>query len=644
MLDDLSGLLTNCVDVVSRPISRKKQYHVESNVDRGEKSKTERNFGKRKANEDDSTIQMKRNFQENGDKDKTTTHEAFISSLFKKNPQIPHVQQKAVVQVVEKVFSSSKFEDLNVHPFIVSNLRQSFHIDRLTAVQEQTIPHILNGTDVLVKSQTGSGKTLAYVIPIVHKLQEIEPAIYRASGLNVVVVLPTRELALQTFECFQKLLRPFTRIVSCCFMGGQRKKSEKASLRKGINILISTPQRLIDHLQNSKQLTFSQLKYLVLDEADRLMEMGYEKDVATIVEEINKQRGNCDDQLLTVLLSATLTTGVQKLAGLSMRKPVTVDVSSDERGLKQLIVTPSNLKHHFIIVPAKLKLVTLFTFILWKCRADEHKMLVFLPTQDLVDYFTKLCSYVNKVRNPHDTGDAIHITQLHGNMSQQTRNEVFKNMRNANCGVLLCTDVCARGLDLPKVDWIVQLNGPASVAEYVHRVGRTARIGSSGDALLFLLPSEVQYVNLLETYKIKMNQMTLDEVLEALPNINQQLNGKKLVGVEEAATELQLDCERHVESDPVMRELGVRAFQSAVRAYATYPNHIRHVFDFKLLHLGHVAKGLAIRQTPSELGLKRIGGQSGGTKPHNFNINQSKKKVKEINWKAKMLDEYGSGL
>lgn len=585
------------------------------------------------------------------------------SSLFKSNPEIPEIKQKEFEQIKEKVFSKTSFEDINVHPYLISNLNQTFSINRVTAVQEKVIPLILNGEDVLVKSQTGSGKSLAYALPIIQKLQSLQPKISRESGIFALIVLPTRELALQTYDLFHKLLRSFTWIVSACFMGGQKRKSEKASIRRGVNVLVTTPQRLLDHLETSEKFSLSKVAFLVLDEADRLMDLGYETAVKSIVSAVKEQIS--EGSLQTILLSATLTQGVQKLAGLSMKKPITVDIAYDSSAtsIPDQFVMPVNLHQYFLIVPAKLRLVTLIAFILWKCRSDDHKILVFMPTQDMVDYHDKLLSYITgnmdttdldgdqKQDVPEDKKSAIHISQLHGNMPQQERNEVFKKFRQSKAGVLLCTDVGSRGLDLPAVHWIVQYNAPLAVADYVHRVGRTARIGKEGNALLFLLPSESGYVPLLEENGIRLQQLKADHILQTLDQVHDDglQGGKRLKAktqtTEEAATALHLKCERFVRTHDKMHEYAKKAFLSFVRAYHTYPSTVKHAFPFKELHLGHVAKSLALQDTPSTLG-------SGGAykrftksgKTSNERYAQERKQTSAPNPKLLLLSEYASGL
>ncbi|KAL1131542.1 hypothetical protein AAG570_011159 [Ranatra chinensis] len=378
----------------------------------------------------------------------------------------------------------------------VSNLEQNFNVTQLTTVQKLSIPQLLAGKDALVRSQTGSGKTLAYAIPILQSLQGVRPKLTRDSGIRALVILPTRELALQTYECFLKLVKSYTWIVPGLLAGGEKKKSEKARLRKGINILVGTPGRVLDHALTTKVLSFHLVSWLILDEGDKLLEMGYEKDISSV----EKHRDDYSSMLTlprrqTVLLSATLTSAVERLAGLALDDPVHIDASTGEE-TDDFFVIPDSLTQKYVVVAPKLRLVVLASFIIRKCEVDKgSKMLVFMATQDMVDYHTNLLSTV--------LPKTAEFYKLHGNMLQAERVEVFKSFRNSSSGVLLCTDVAARGLDLPKVDWIVQFTAPCNAADYVHRVGRTARVGTTGSALLFLAPSEVPFLEQLNCKRIK---------------------------------------------------------------------------------------------------------------------------------------------
>ncbi|XP_036185155.1 probable ATP-dependent RNA helicase DDX31 isoform X2 [Myotis myotis] len=473
------------------------------------------------------------------------------SSLFKNNPEIPELPRPEVKQVQEKVFSSDAFHELDLHPHLISTLNTVLNIFHMTSVQKQSIPALLEGRDALVRSQTGSGKTLAYCIPVVQSLQAMKTKIQRGDGPYALVLVPTRELALQSFDTFQKLLKPFTWIVPGVLMGGEKRKSEKARLRKGINILISTPGRLVDHIKSTKNIHFNRIRWLVLDEADRILDLGFEKTITVILNAINAE---CQERQ-NVLLSATLTEGVTRLADISLHNPVSISVldnsfdqpyltdeesSDDSDSLSDDdyddddeddddddddeldgFAIPEGLEQYVVLVPSKLRLVCLAAFILQKCKFEtDQKLIVFFSSCELVEFhyhlfFQTLLGGAASGQLPSG-GPRLTFLRLHGNMDQEERTAVFREFAQAGPGVLFCTDVAARGLDLPQVTWIVQYNAPSSAAEYIHRIGRTARIGCHGSSLLFLAPSEAEYVSSLASHKINTSEMKMDDILSVL--------------------------------------------------------------------------------------------------------------------------------
>ncbi|XP_069940807.1 ATP-dependent DNA helicase DDX31-like [Cherax quadricarinatus] len=588
-------------------------------------------------------------FADNEEKDRqdkaVESKREIVVSLFTGNPDIPYIPKTNVCRKSEKVFSEDSFSSLNIASQIISNV-EKLGFKSMTVVQQKSIPPILEGKDTLVKSQTGSGKTLTYALPIIHNLMMRTPRVQRSDGVLSLIIVPTRELALQSYQWFEKLCKSCVWVVPGYLIGGEKKKAEKARLRKGINILVATPGRLIDHLHHTKSLSLSNVKYLVLDEADRLLDMGYERSVTSILETLTEQQEGLSESRQTVMLSATLSAGVEKLAGMSLLSPEVIDISHDgEEKSKQLtseaLATPANLSHHYVMIPAKLRLVTLAAFILSKCKfGDERKMIVFFATQDMVDYHTALFSkvlsrYGKEIKSKtslakraekvlaggvddgegsedeedieeepegQEDEDVILFQKLHGNMTQQDRSAVFKSFRESTAGVLMCTDVASRGLDMPKVRWIVQFNAACTAADYVHRVGRTARVNAAGSAIAFLAPAEAQYIQMLEQHQITLKEVTMQKVLKNL--LLPQNNTSYKVGhtVEEAATSLQIKVEKLLLSDQDLHEMAKRAYISFVRSYASYPKEVREMFSFKALHLGHYAKSMGLRDAPSALG------------------------------------------
>ena len=313
----------------------------------------------------------------------------FISSLFNNNPEIPKLQlSNEGPKAKEQVFSDKGMEEGGVHPFIAQTLK-NLGMESLTLVQSLSLPVISAGFDCLIKSQTGSGKTLAYAIPMLQKLASVRPKIERAQGTFALVICPTRELVVQTYEWFQKLVHSFTWLVPGMLIGGEKRKSEKARLRKGITVLIATPGRLIDHLLHTKSLSLKSVEWLVLDECDRMLELGYKRDVETILEKL-KEEESPEKKRQTLLLSATLTQGIEEMSAISMKHPKFIDAvvestNNDQDNIESLkmLTAPENLQQTYAIIPAKLRLVMLSSFLLWKNRFTEkpRKILVFMATQ-----------------------------------------------------------------------------------------------------------------------------------------------------------------------------------------------------------------------------------------------------------------------
>lgn len=354
--------------------------------------------------------------------------------LFRNNPEIPIIGQRFVKPINEIVFTGLSMDSIGLHSHLVKTLADLMGVTELTNVQRRAVPTALEGRDILVRSQTGSGKTLAYALPIVQQLQEIRPKISRTDGIYALIIVPTRELAIQTLEVFTKLLKPFTWLVPTYITGGEKRKSEKARLRKGVNILIGTPGRICDHLLHTESFKLDKVRNLVLDEADRLYEFGYEKDVKIIIDSLNKapegknpfskSKDDADSdkdapeqtdeatesKLQTMLLSATLTPAVKQLAGLALKTPLFIDTSDqknvelpktipvvgkdetnemiEEAVANENIVIPEKVTQTYILVPPKLRLVTLTGLIARETTGAKKssKILIFLATENLVDY------------------------------------------------------------------------------------------------------------------------------------------------------------------------------------------------------------------------------------------------------------------
>jgi len=307
---------------------------------------------------------------------------------------------------------------------------------------------------------------------------------------------------------------------------------------------------------------------------------------------------------------------VSEFAKRFLNKFTTIDVDQEKEQNTDTYTTPKQLAQHYMVVTQKLRLAALSVFLRQRA-AQNHKVLVFFSTCDSVDFHTTLIKAASwpaeykdkkdKVRKEKDKqltqsngmfGDTFPILKLHGNISQVERTRTYARFCRAKKGVLFCTDVAARGLDLPAVDWILQYDPPADITDYVHRIGRTARKGAQGHAVFFLLPSETLYLSVLNKHGLQPTALSLQATLlaEATSRQKQKQNPEDLV-----AMDIQAALEDKVAENPDFVLLGRKAFQAYVRAYATHSNEVKHIFNVRSLHLGHVAKSFALKDSPSAI-------------------------------------------
>lgn len=338
-------------------------------------------------------------------------------------------------------------------------------------IQARAIPHILNGRDVLGAAKTGSGKTLAYMLPAVELLRKAH--FTPKNGTGVLVIAPTRELAMQNYKWARDLLQYHSKTHGV-IIGGAKRSAEANQLKKGVNLLVATPGRLLDHLENTAGFNFSNLQMLIIDEADAILKIGFEEEMNKIIKLLPKER-------VTLLFSATMTKKVEDLCRLSLKNPVLIEVAKDAQSS-----TVSNLEQGYVVVkdPSK-KFQLLFTFLK---KNMKKKIMVFMSSCNAVKFYSDLLNYVD-----------IPVKDIHGKQKQQKRTSTYFEFTQAETGVLLCTDVAQRGLDFPNVDWIVQFDPPDDPEDYIHRVGRTARgANGTGRALLFIYEHELGFLRYLK--------------------------------------------------------------------------------------------------------------------------------------------------
>merc|ERR1719186_347876 len=329
----------------------------------------------------------------------------------------------------------------------------------MTEIQAQTIPHLLEGRDLVGAAKTGSGKTLAFLIPAVELVYKLK--FMPRNGTGVVIISPTRELSMQTFGVLRELLKHHYHTYGL-IMGGANRNAEAQKLQKGINILVATPGRLLDHLQNTKDFLYKNLQCLIIDEADRILDVGFEEELKKIIKLLPKKRQ-------TMLFSATSTKKTEDLVTVALKKePIYIGVED-----KNISATVAGLEQGYVVCPSEKRFLLLFTFLK---KNRKNKVMVFFSSCMSVKYHHELFNYID-----------LPVMCIHGKQKQTKRTTTFFQFCNADSGILLCTDVAARGLDIPDVDWIVQFDPTDDPKEYIHCVGRTARgEGGKGHALLIL--------------------------------------------------------------------------------------------------------------------------------------------------------------
>ena len=387
-----------------------------------------------------------------------------------------------------------KFSELNLSEKTMQAIND-MKFENMTEIQRRGIPPLLAGKDVLGAAKTGSGKTLSFLIPAVEMLSSLR--FKPRNGTGVIVVSPTRELALQIFGVARELMAHHSQTFGIV-IGGANRRAEAEKLQKGVNLLIATPGRLLDHLQNTPGFIYKNLRALVIDEADRILEVGFEDEMRQIVKILPKEERQ------TMLFSATQTTKVEDLARISLRPgPLYINVDHNQEHS-----TVAGLEQGYVICESDMRFRLLFTFLK---KHPKKKIIVFFSSCNCVKYYAELLNYID-----------LPVLDLHGKQKQQKRTNTFFEFCNATAGVLICTDVAARGLDIPAVDWIVQFDPPDDPRDYIHRVGRTARGASGkGKSLMFLQPNEAGFLKYLKEARVPLVEFELPA--KKILNIQSQL-------------------------------------------------------------------------------------------------------------------------
>ncbi|SBS80366.1 ATP-dependent RNA helicase DBP7, putative [Plasmodium ovale] len=613
---------------------------------------------------------------------------------------------------------------------------------KTTIIQKKSIPLMFQENDVFLKCMTGSGKTLCYALPAVQKIlnmKENNIKIRRDMGTFIIVLSPTRELAVQINNLFEILTKPYPYIVSSCITGGEKKKSEKNRLKKGVSILTCTPGRLLDHLESTQSMKLTFLKTVILDEADKIIYLGTQDKIRLIYDLLKKpiKDGNDTDRkdshtkeekaFQMIFISATLNHAVRSLANYcltnntiwverehskeaclsqkstlsSVQLGVSLDANlngdningmdGDSGGGYEL---PQQLKQHCVVIDLKQKFWCLL-YMLLECVEEKKKPVVFFSNRHSVEYFQmvlqnlyfptdvkkknmevikqlnneitpvleredekllrkhlentilKACKeektdqsllrykninindihgnyeHVNDDYNEEkeekghlNVGESFynisadkhrriypfeeaHIYILHGNLSKEDRLGNFQDFSKNKNSILLCTDVASRGVNFNELDVVIQYDSPQILEEYIHKVGRTARLNNEGTSYLFLLHSEKEFINVLKSKNITFKTILGNEIVNKLKKKYIPSHLKSVGG--DILNFMQNHFISIVKSDESLMEKSTSAFHCSVTSYHAISKTLRHIFNSKNLHLGHLAHTFLLDITPKQI-------------------------------------------
>ncbi|MDC0177295.1 DEAD/DEAH box helicase [Polaribacter sp.] len=360
-----------------------------------------------------------------------------------------------------------QFSELSLHKSILKAVAEErYHTT--TQVQEKTIPLVLAKKNTIVSAQTGTGKTAAFALPIIQLLLDKQDTDEGEKKIKSLIITPTRELAIQILENFVSFSK-YTDLKTTAVFGGVSLEPQKEILRKGVDILVATPGRLID-LEIQGNIDISAIEIFVLDEADLMLDMGFIADVKKI-------EALCPKKKQTLLFSATIPEKIDELAKRFLKSPIKIEINPEE-------TTAKNIGQLLYYLPKKNK-TDLCLHLLR--NTINGKIIIFRRTKFGVD---KLEESLNK--------NSYKVTSIHGDKTQAVRNKAIEDFKNQKSNILIATDVAARGIDITNVDAIINFDIPNIPETYIHRIGRTGRAGKSGIAFSFCSPDENAYIKLIE--------------------------------------------------------------------------------------------------------------------------------------------------
>jgi len=361
------------------------------------------------------------------------------------------------------------FENLNLHPAIVKAVLAAGYTSP-TPIQQQAIPELIAGHDIMASAQTGTGKTAAFMLPALHRLAT--PSTVRSRGPRILVLTPTRELALQVSDATSKYGKFLPRINVVSILGGMPYPLQNKLLSQTVDVLVATPGRLIDHIERGR-IDFSRLEMLVLDEADRMLDMGFIQDVEHIASKTPAERQ-------TLLFSATLDGAIEKIAARLLKTPKRIQVATQHARLDHI-----EQRMHYV------------DDLMHKNRLLDHLLRDATIKQAIVFTATK--------RDADSLADNLSsqghkAAAMHGDMTQRERTRTLTGLRQGRLKILVATDVAARGIDIADITHVINFDLPKFAEDYVHRIGRTGRAGASGIAVSFASGKDAAHLKKIERF------------------------------------------------------------------------------------------------------------------------------------------------
>lgn len=379
------------------------------------------------------------------------------------------------------------FEELGLNMSIVKAVKE-IGMENPFPIQEHCIPLILKGKDVIGQAHTGTGKTAAFSLPIISSLKSRGP-------IQALVLVPTRELAMQVSTEIRKFSK-YVGIRSLAIYGGQSINIQKDQLRRGVQIIVATPGRLIDHLKQGT-IQLEDVKFVVLDEADRMLDMGFIDDIKFILFYVNERRQTC-------LFSATMPIEILRLSREYMKEPEQVRLNEDEISLE-------TIDQSYLIVEEREKFKHLCNFI--KNREKGQQTIVFVATKQRTQ---RIADDLNK--------EGFKVITIHGDLSQRQRDYSMNRFKNGSEDILVATDIAARGIDVPTVGNIINYDIPEDPLIYFHRIGRTARAGASGKAISLVSSSRYEdFARILKRTELTVKRLN-DEIGIEVPTLSVNRN------------------------------------------------------------------------------------------------------------------------